>query len=84
MVITKKEQCITTDDYGNRWHICKEYHTYATITYWHREDGPAIEPTDGRVQWYINGGEVKPENMPLRLFIAYCKYQYSFYNGSQY
>ena len=35
----------------------------------HREDGPAIEESDGTLKWYLNGISVNPEDLP-------CDYDY--------
>ena len=37
---------VTVDDYGNRWYLNDKLH---------REDGPAVERTDGTKYWYLDG-----------------------------
>jgi len=46
----QKEQFIYVDKYGN-----KAYYSDREMTTLHREDGPAIEHSDGCKWWYLNG-----------------------------
>jgi hypothetical protein len=45
-----KEQYIHIDGYGN-----KHYYSDREMIIRHREDGPAVEYTDGDKEWFING-----------------------------
>ncbi len=43
----------------------------------HCEEGPAVIYKDGIEEWWLNGIEYIPnKNMPLNLYIAYCKREY--------
>tara|TARA_R110001632_G_scaffold84726_2_gene186623 strand:+ start:417 stop:680 length:264 start_codon:yes stop_codon:yes gene_type:complete len=45
-----KEQYITIDEHGDKF-----YYSDKEMTVLHREDGPAVEYSDGSKAWYING-----------------------------
>ena len=44
-----EKQYIETTKYGTH------YYSDEAMTVLHREDGPAVEDTDGHKEWYING-----------------------------
>jgi hypothetical protein len=45
-----KTYTVTVDDYGNKfWYLDGKYH---------REDGPAVEYTNGTKYWYLDGKEL--------------------------
>ena len=77
MSITNDIRSIT-DSYGNVRYF------KSTSDELHREDGPAIiwnqayNNWHGHVEeWYLNDRFYKrPEQMPLNLFLAYCKWEY--------
>ncbi len=57
--------------------LCTYWHKKGASVYWHREDGPARIYKDGREFWYYYDEHYdKPEDMPLNLFLAYCKWEY--------
>ncbi len=41
----------------------------------HREDGPA-EFKGGKEYWVLNDYYVEPSEMPLNVFLSYCKWTY--------
>lgn len=42
----------------------------------HRTDGPAYEGVDGSVEWWFNNDRYdSPDEMPLSLFLAYCRWE---------
>ncbi len=56
---------------GKIWHI------KGNRGYYHREDGPARIFGDGReFWWYYNERYSNIKDMPLNLFLAYCKWEY--------
>ena len=57
-----KEQYIHIDRYGN-----KHYYSDREMIIRHREDGPAVEYTDGDKEWYINGEELTEEEFNTRM-----------------
>ncbi len=58
------------------------WHKRGNPYYLHREDGPARIYCDGMEVWYYHGRSyIDLENMPLNLFLAYCKWEYR-KNGS--
>ncbi len=58
------------DGYGNRW--------WYMGNVFHREDGPAIIYNNGEEAWYLyNKVYNDPKEMPLNLFLAYCKWEYN-------
>ncbi len=42
----------------------------------HKEDGPAIIAPNDINKWFLYGKEYSYSDMPLSLFIAYCKWKY--------
>jgi hypothetical protein len=54
---------IEVDTRGTRWY-------YNNANQLHREDGPAIEYSDGDKDWYING-----EELTEAMFIQVTKYE---------
>ena len=53
----------------------------------HREDGPAVfenynESKGYNQVWYLNDIEYTPEEMPMSLFLAYCKWRLKHENDS--
>ncbi len=56
---------------ANVW--CKK----TNISYYHREDGPAVIYHNGIIEWwYYDKDYDTPEEMPLNLFLAYVKWEY--------
>ncbi len=54
------------------WHAINDPH------YYHREDGPAVIWDDGDACWYYHNKRYKSyEEMPLNLYLAYCKWEYN-------
>ncbi len=60
----------------------KVYHEKSDLRYYHREDGPALiydRYVDGKFRefwYYYNKQYLNPKQMPLNLFLAYCKWEY--------
>ncbi len=56
----------------------KVWHKKGDQRYWHREDGPAFicENGDEEEWYYYNKKYYNPEDMPLNLFLNYCKWEY--------
>jgi len=62
-----KPECKTYPNGNKVWFLNGKYH---------REDGPAIELTSGRKEWYLNDEPVDPETI-VDLWLAkniYCIY----------
>ena len=69
-----KPQYITIDEYGDKY-----YYADKAMTIFHREDGPAIEYSDGSKEWRVDG-ELHRTDGPAAEFID--GYKSWFVNGS--
>ncbi len=44
--------------------------------YYHREDGPAVICSDGKEYWWYHSRKYyDPKDMPLNLYLAYCRWE---------
>ena len=50
----REPKCYLSPGGTKRWYVNGEYH---------REDGPAVEWSDGDKEWFLNGKEAHPETI---------------------